>query len=126
MSPVKLFYLPLCARAESTRLILKYGNVPFEDVVLSFHDWGEAKAKGEICHFGQLPSMQMASGKILSQSGATGASQMGQVHASSHITGTLSLLSPDTSGFLPALQSGMQHAWRRFTLKAPRPVPKQT
>ena len=70
MAPLKLFYLPLRARAESTRLILAYGGVAFEDITVSFPEWGEAKAKGEICQFGQLPSMQMANGAILSQSGA--------------------------------------------------------
>jgi glutathione S-transferase len=67
---ITLNYLPLRARAEATRMILEHGKVPYDYVELSFGEWGEAKEKGEICNFGQLPSMKTVKGTVISQSGA--------------------------------------------------------
>jgi glutathione S-transferase len=67
---VTINYLPLRARAEATRMILEHGKVPYNYNELSFAQWGEAKAKGEICNFGQLPSMKTVKGNVVSQSGA--------------------------------------------------------
>lgn len=65
-----LYYLPLRARMENTRLILAHGNVPYEYNELSFAEWGEAKAKNEICNFNQLPAIKTQKGTVISQSGA--------------------------------------------------------
>ncbi len=70
-APIKLWYLPFRARAESTKMILAYGGVEYEDITVSFQDWGSKVKKeglGTIHQFGQLPSMQMANGAIVSQS----------------------------------------------------------
>lgn len=55
---VTVNYLPLRARAEAMRMILDYGNVPYEMNQLTFAEWGAAKEKGEICNFNQLPSIK--------------------------------------------------------------------
>lgn len=67
---VTLYYLPLRARMESTRLILAYGDVTYEYNEVSFAEWGEAKPKNEICNFNQLPSIKTEKGTVISQSGA--------------------------------------------------------
>ena len=65
-----LYYLPLRARLEFTRMILEHGNIPYEYVELPFAEWSVAKEKNEICHFNQLPSLKTQKGTIISQSGA--------------------------------------------------------
>jgi prostaglandin-H2 D-isomerase / glutathione transferase len=65
-----LYYLPLRARLEFTRMILEHGNVPYEYVELTFAEWAVAKEKNEICHFNQLPSIKTQKGTVISQSGA--------------------------------------------------------
>jgi glutathione S-transferase P len=65
----KLSYLPLRARAEATRLILAYGAVDYEDVVIPLSEWGNLKYDRSISHFDQLPSLLLPSGKLISQSG---------------------------------------------------------
>ena len=65
-----LYYLPLRARLEFTRMILEHGNIPYEYVELTFAEWSVAKEKNEICHFNQLPSLKTQKGTIISQSGA--------------------------------------------------------
>jgi len=53
-------------------MILKYGEVPYEEDVITFPQWGGGiKASGEKAVFGQLPSITVvASKKLVSQSGA--------------------------------------------------------
>jgi glutathione S-transferase len=65
-----LYYLPFRARAEQIRMILSYGNVPYENVVITPSEWTELKASREICPFGQLPTIKLESGEIIAQSGA--------------------------------------------------------
>ena len=65
-----LYYLPLRARMESTRLVLASGDVPYDFVELSFAEWGVAKPLNEICNFNQLPSIRTKKGTVISQSGA--------------------------------------------------------
>ena len=50
-------------------MILHFGNIQYNDVTVSFAKWPEHKAKLDICPFGQLPSIQLASGEIIAQSG---------------------------------------------------------
>ena len=64
------YYLPLRARAEAQRMILTYGEVPHECIDFSFEDWSSLKKSGEICHFGQLPSIKLSDGTVISQSGS--------------------------------------------------------
>ena len=68
--PLISYYLPLRARAEAQRMILEYGEIPHECINYSFQEWGSLKTSGEICHFGQLPSIKTADGAVISQSGA--------------------------------------------------------
>ncbi|GAX78361.1 hypothetical protein CEUSTIGMA_g5803.t1 [Chlamydomonas eustigma] len=68
--PLKLYYLPLRARAEATRLVLNYGGIPYEDVSVEFGKWPELKADAAICPLGQLPSLEMNDGTVICQSGA--------------------------------------------------------
>lgn len=65
-----LYYLPLRARLEFTRMILEHGNVPYEFTELTFAEWGVAKEKNEICNFNQLPAIKTLKGTVISQSGA--------------------------------------------------------
>jgi glutathione S-transferase len=65
-----LYYLPLRARIEFTRMILEHGKVPYDYVELSFAEWGVAKEKNEICNFNQLPAIKTEKGTVISQSGA--------------------------------------------------------
>ncbi len=65
-----LYYLPLRARAEQIRMILSYGNVQYNNVIIPVSEWPQHKASLDICPFGQLPSIQFPSGEIIAQSGA--------------------------------------------------------
>lgn len=51
-------------------MILAYGEIPFNDVVVSFEKWPELKANKNQCPFGQLPCMTLANGVTIAQSGA--------------------------------------------------------
>jgi len=70
LSSYKLSYLPLRARAEATRLVLAYGSVEYEDVVIPLSEWSNYKYDRSINHFEQLPSLLLPSGKLISQSGS--------------------------------------------------------
>lgn len=70
MAALRLFYLPLRAKAEPIRMILAAGNIPYENVVVPLSEWPNAKIKREICPFGQLPSVQLPDGTMLAQSSA--------------------------------------------------------
>lgn len=65
-----LYYLPLRARCESIRMILRYGGVNYEDVTIPMTEWPVLKASRCIAPFGQLPSIKLPTGEILAQSGA--------------------------------------------------------
>lgn len=51
-------------------MMLAYSGVPHNLKLYSFEEWGPLKASGKIAIFGQLPSLELADGKIVSQSGA--------------------------------------------------------
>ncbi|KNC80043.1 hypothetical protein SARC_07589 [Sphaeroforma arctica JP610] len=65
-----LYYLPIRAKAEAIKYILKYGNVDFDDVTIPWSDWGAEKEKQEICKLGQLPSIKTKDGNLYIQSNA--------------------------------------------------------
>ena len=65
-----LYYLPLRARCESIRMILRYGGVNYEDVTIPMTEWPVLKANRCIAPFGQLPSIKLPNGEIIAQSGA--------------------------------------------------------
>jgi glutathione S-transferase len=64
------YYLPLRARAEAPRMMLTVGKIPFLTKDIPFTEWAILKKTGTICHFGQLPSVKLPNGPIISQSGA--------------------------------------------------------
>eukprot|EP01035_Chromulina_nebulosa_P035964 gene35964-48375_t len=64
------YYLNIRARAEIPRFILKYGNVDYVDVTIPLGDWPQYKYDENICHFGNVPSINFSDGKVISQSGA--------------------------------------------------------
>ena len=67
MAPtVKLIYFDIEARGEVIRLLLKYGNIVFEDVRLSFADWPKHKPATPM---GQVPVLYW-DGEELAQSAA--------------------------------------------------------
>ncbi|RYH27237.1 hypothetical protein EON65_13720 [archaeon] len=68
--PLTLYYFPLRARGEAIRMILNYGGIPFNDVVISMEEWKGIKQRGELAPFGQLPCMSLPDGSIIAQSGA--------------------------------------------------------
>lgn len=69
-SKLLLYYFPVRARAESIRMILQFGKIPYEDVTVPFADWLPMKKAGEVAPFGQLPTIRLHDGSILAQSGA--------------------------------------------------------
>lgn len=64
--PLSVTYFPFPGRAEATRLILTYGNIPFEDKHVDLADWEKVKPTTP---FGQLPFLEH-DGKRLAQSNA--------------------------------------------------------
>jgi glutathione S-transferase len=67
---LKLSYLSLRARAEPIRMVLCYGNVPFENHIITMKDWPSKKNDKKIAPFGQLPSLELPNGEILAETGA--------------------------------------------------------
>lgn len=65
-----LYFLPMRAQAESIRMILHYGEVEFNDVIISMMDWDSIKKTSKIAPFGQLPSLQLPDGEVIAQTGA--------------------------------------------------------
>lgn len=51
-------------------MILFYGNISFQDVIVSMDEWKTIKHQGTIAPFGQLPSMRLPTGDIIAQTGA--------------------------------------------------------
>ena len=49
---------PWSCRAETTRILLNYGGVPFEDYILQREEWADLKLK---MPFGQVPVLEVAS-----------------------------------------------------------------
>ena len=70
MTLLTLYYIPVRARAEHIRMILAFGNVDYNNTVVSMSDWSACKEEKEICPFGQLPSIRLANGKVIAQSAA--------------------------------------------------------
>ena len=70
MSILKLTYLNLRARAEPIRFMLAYGDISYEDKVISTSDWKTYKHDSSVCHFSQLPSLTTSNGILINQSGA--------------------------------------------------------
>ena len=68
-SPLTIHYFPLRARAESSKLMCAYANVPYVLHTIQFQEWGDIKAAGTHAVFGQLPSITTPNGKLVSQSG---------------------------------------------------------
>jgi hypothetical protein len=67
---MKLFYIPVRARAEPVRMLLAYGKIPYEDVVFPFAQWPKNKRDTARFPFGQVPSIQLPSGAAIAQTGA--------------------------------------------------------
>jgi glutathione S-transferase len=65
-----LYFLPMRAQAEAIRMILHYGEIEFNDVIISMMDWDGVKKTTNIAPFGQLPSLRLPSGEIIAQTGA--------------------------------------------------------
>jgi glutathione S-transferase len=54
---IKLWYFDGYGRAEAIRMMLTYLEAPFEDIRLSFEEFGKLKAEGKF-EFGQLPAAE--------------------------------------------------------------------
>ncbi|XP_003727717.1 S-crystallin SL11 [Strongylocentrotus purpuratus] len=63
----KLEYFNLRGRAELSRLLMAQADMKYEDVRLSFADWGTAKGNQEKYPLGFLPVLE-EDGKVISQS----------------------------------------------------------
>ena len=71
MSRPTLYYWPLRARGEATRMILHYGDINFVDSIIPLSEFGTAKLeKPDLLPFGQLPTMILPTGTVITQSGA--------------------------------------------------------
>jgi glutathione S-transferase len=68
--PLVLYFLPVRGHCEAIRMILHYGELEFQDVVIALVDWDNVKKTSDIAPFGQLPSLRLPSGEIIAQSGA--------------------------------------------------------
>ena len=66
----KLIYFDLQGRAQAIRYLLAYKGVQFEDVRMSFEEWGAAKAAGTYGEGVQLPLYVDDAGMQFSQSKA--------------------------------------------------------
>ena len=60
----KVVYFPIQGRAQAIRYLLAYKEVAFEDVRLSFEEWGPVKAAGTYGPNAQLPAYVDESGKV--------------------------------------------------------------
>lgn len=65
-----LYYFPVRGRAEPIKLILAYAAVPHTFQSIPFADWPRHKEDEAICPFGQLPALQLPSGRIIAQASA--------------------------------------------------------
>jgi glutaredoxin 2 len=70
--PLKLYYLPLRARAEPLRMILGYCGVEFVDNVVPLSEWGALKASGKVPPGTggnvQLPALELEDGTMMAES----------------------------------------------------------
>ena len=55
-------YPPPSFRAETTRIMLNYGGIPFEDFVFQREQWAELKLK---MPFGQVPVLEVSHSAML-------------------------------------------------------------
>jgi glutathione S-transferase len=67
---MKLFCIPSRARAEPIRMLLAYGKIQFEDVVIPFNGWPKEKRDRTRFPFAQVPTMQLPSGTAIAQTSA--------------------------------------------------------
>jgi len=51
-------------------MMLAYASIPHQCVDIPMKEWPAKKEAGDICHFGQLPSLKLADGTLISQSGS--------------------------------------------------------
>jgi glutathione S-transferase len=71
MSGITLTYLPLRARAEPIRMVLHFGNIPFEDRIIPYEQFQlRYKNDKKVAPFGQLPSLVVENGDVIPESGA--------------------------------------------------------
>ena len=66
----KLVYFELQGRAQAIRYLLAYKGIEYEDVKLSFEQWGQAKAAGTYGEGNLLPVWVAEDGTIFNQSRA--------------------------------------------------------
>ncbi|KAI6227341.1 hypothetical protein M3Y99_01270700 [Aphelenchoides fujianensis] len=71
---MKLYYFDVRNLAEMSRMILHYGNVPFEDVRVDQSEWPELKTK---MLYGKLPVLEVH-GKQLGESCLAGKDEWAQ------------------------------------------------
>lgn len=68
----KLVYFNLQGRAQAARFLAAYKGIEYEDVRLTFEEWGAAKAAGTYGEGNQLPVWVEDDGKIRNQGKAIG------------------------------------------------------
>lgn len=64
-APLKVMYFAIEGVAEQVRVALAVADVPFEDVLVQFKDWGTIKPTTK---HGVMPEMTLPSGEILTES----------------------------------------------------------
>ena len=70
MARPTLIYFNVGARLEPIALVMHHGKLPYDEVTFTFEEWGAKKDDPEYSQYGQLPSIKLPSGKLISESGA--------------------------------------------------------
>ena len=66
---LKLYYFDIPGKGEPIRLLCAYANLPLDDIRVSKDQFLALKAEGKL-HFGQLPALEVANNRVLTQSAA--------------------------------------------------------
>ena len=70
MTRPTIIYFNLRAVCEPIALVLNHGNIAYDEITFKLDDWAPKKDDPELSQFGQLPSIKLPNGKLISQSGA--------------------------------------------------------
>ena len=70
MAHPTIIYFNLRALRESIALVLHHGNIAYNELTFKLDDWPAMKDDPELSQYGQLPSIRLPNGKVISETGA--------------------------------------------------------